>query len=135
MDPNLLLTRLSNDALRACPVIVHGTYAAAWQGIQESGGLSRRNRTHIHFAAGLPGSDGIISGMRKSCQVYIYVDAPKCAQANVPFFQSDNGVRVGRQPSISNNHSCIGAIGSEHLDGGELVPQSLVQLKVAVVIK
>lgn len=26
-------------------------------------------RTHIHFAAGLAGEQGVISGMRKSCQV------------------------------------------------------------------
>ena len=27
------------------------------------------NRTHIHFAAGLPGESGVISGMRRSCKV------------------------------------------------------------------
>lgn len=27
------------------------------------------NRTHIHFAAGLSGETGVISGMRKSCKV------------------------------------------------------------------
>ncbi|CAN0420353.1 unnamed protein product, partial [Ectocarpus sp. 13 AM-2016] len=32
------------------------------------------NRTHIHFAAGLPGESGVISGMRKACKVLIYVD-------------------------------------------------------------
>ncbi len=30
------------------------------------------DRTHIHFAAGLPGESGVISGMRRSCKV-IYV--------------------------------------------------------------
>ncbi|CAN0508785.1 unnamed protein product, partial [Ectocarpus sp. 8 AP-2014] len=32
-------------------------------------GLRCMNRTHIHFAAGLPGESGVVSGMRKACKV------------------------------------------------------------------
>ena len=35
------------------------------------------NRTHIHFAPGLPKESGVISGMRASAQVYIYIDMEK----------------------------------------------------------
>ena len=49
-------------------------------------------RQHIHFASGLPDSDGVISGMRKSASIYIFIDAQKCAEDGMVFFQSDNGV-------------------------------------------
>lgn len=46
-----------------CPAeAVHGTYLRNWPSIQQHG-LSRMNRTHIHLAPGLPGEDGIISGV------------------------------------------------------------------------
>jgi 2'-phosphotransferase len=63
----------------------------AWESIVGQG-LKRMQRNHIHFASGLPGKDGVISGMRKSCQVYIYLNAKKCAEDGIVFFRSDNGV-------------------------------------------
>jgi len=72
-------------------VIVHGTYWDAWKIIQNEG-LKRMARTHIHFASGLPKDDGVISGMRKSCQVYVYIDAAKCARDGIVFYKSDNNV-------------------------------------------
>lgn len=58
------------------PDVVHGTYRRHWGSIKQQG-LSRMNRMHIHFAPGLPGEDGVISGIRSSCQIYIYVDMSK----------------------------------------------------------
>ena len=49
--------------------VIHGTDFKSWNDIQSSGGLSRMKRNHIHFAAGEPGDDGVISGMRSSCPV------------------------------------------------------------------
>ncbi|KAL8825810.1 MAG: hypothetical protein Q9191_004187 [Dirinaria sp. TL-2023a] len=38
-----------------CPhQVVHGTYAAAWEGICKSGGLKKMGRQHIHFSTGIP---------------------------------------------------------------------------------
>jgi 2'-phosphotransferase len=91
IDPNLLLTKLEADELMAVDCIVHGTHAVPWKLIQIQG-LKKMNRTHIHSAAGLPTEDGVISGMRKSCTVYIYINAQACARDGIPFFQSDNGV-------------------------------------------
>ena len=62
-----------------------------WNSIQAEG-LKTMNRTHIHFASGLPGEEGIISGMRKNCDVLIYVDASKCASSGIHFYRSENGV-------------------------------------------
>lgn len=92
VDAHALLQQLTPEQLTGLTTIVHGTFDDAWSAIQKSGGLSRMNRNHIHFASGLLGEDGVISGMRKSCQVYIYVNGAKCAEDGISFFQSDNGV-------------------------------------------
>jgi len=64
-----------------CELVIHGTYLRFWDSIKKSG-LSRMKRNHIHFAAGEPGTDGVISGMRKSAEVYIYIDLPKALKGN-----------------------------------------------------
>jgi 2'-phosphotransferase len=93
IDADLLLQRLSEDnLLQKVPMMVHGTYWDAWQCIQASGGLSKMTRNHIHFATGLPRDDGVISGMRRSCEVYIFIDIAKCVRDQVPIYQSANGV-------------------------------------------
>jgi len=91
IDPDLLLTRISTEDLACMPAIVHGTYKSAWESILKQG-LKRMSRNHIHCASGLLGEDGVVSGMRRSCEVYIYIDARKCAEDGIVFFKSDNGV-------------------------------------------
>jgi 2'-phosphotransferase len=91
IDPNLLFTKLSSEELNALPCIVHGTYYEPWKVISQQG-LKKMNRTHIHFASGMPKDDGVISGMRLSCTVYVFVNAVKCTDDSIYFFQSDNGV-------------------------------------------
>jgi 2'-phosphotransferase len=59
---------ISSIALELIPVtleagnipktVVHGTYYAAWRAIMETGGLSRMDRGHVHFAVGVPGEKG-----------------------------------------------------------------------------
>ena len=56
--------------------MIHGTYRRFWDGISTSG-LSRMNRNHIHFAPGFPGSSGVISGMRSTVELYIFIDLKK----------------------------------------------------------
>jgi 2'-phosphotransferase len=50
------------------------------------------NRNHMHFATGLLGEDGVISGMRHSCTVLVYLDMAKAMDAGIKFFKSENGV-------------------------------------------
>ncbi|KAG6820416.1 hypothetical protein H0H93_000662 [Arthromyces matolae] len=71
-------------------VAVHGTTQKAWELIAQNG-LSKMTRNHIHLAQGVPG-DGVISGMRKTSQVLIYIDVQKALDAGLKFFLSDNGV-------------------------------------------
>lgn len=71
--------------------VIHGTNFKAWSEIQKTG-LSRMKRNHIHFAAGEPGSEGVISGMRGSAQVYIYIDLHRAMEDGIKFFRSANNV-------------------------------------------
>ncbi|CDO69664.1 hypothetical protein BN946_scf184851.g52 [Trametes cinnabarina] len=48
-------------------------------------------RNHIHLAQGLAGS-GVVSGMRNSSQILIYVDVQKAINAGIKFYISANGV-------------------------------------------
>lgn len=83
------------------PKVVHGTNFKAWNEIQKSG-LNKMKRNHIHFAAGELGSDGVISGMRTSAQVYIYIDVHKAMKDGIKFFRSANNVILspGNQDGI-----------------------------------
>lgn len=73
------------------PVVVHGTRSAVWPAIKSTG-LSRMNRVHIHMASGRPGDEGVISGMRASSQVFIYINVQKALASGIQFFKSENGV-------------------------------------------
>jgi len=72
------------------PLVIHGTYLRCWEAILTSG-LNRMTRNHIHFSAGEPG-EGVISGMRKSVDLKIYIDLPKALAAGIRFFRSSNNV-------------------------------------------
>lgn len=87
-DAELLTEIVNPDEV---PVCIHGTYKACLPFILE-GGLSRMKRNHIHMAAGLPGQGEVISGMRKSCEVIVYVDVAAAMGAGVKFFRASNGV-------------------------------------------
>lgn len=76
------------------PIAVHGTDICAWRVICEDGYLSPMNRTHIHFAKGLPSQNGVRSGMRANSTVFIYLNVPKVLEtdSNVVLLESLNGV-------------------------------------------
>jgi len=73
------------------PVCVHGTSEGAWEAIRRQG-LKKMGRQHIHFAPGLPGESGVISGMRYSCSVFIYLDVAKAMERGVVLYRSANNV-------------------------------------------
>ncbi|XP_038076358.1 tRNA 2'-phosphotransferase 1-like isoform X3 [Patiria miniata] len=56
--PDLELAAITDAA--QYPTVVHGTYLKNWEAIKNQG-LSRMNRTHVHFAQGEPGESGVIS--------------------------------------------------------------------------
>ncbi|XP_035829468.1 tRNA 2'-phosphotransferase 1 [Aplysia californica] len=73
------------------PVVVHGTYEKNVDKILTEG-LKPMGRNHVHFAAGEPGQDGVISGMRTSCTVAIYLNLQRAVDGGLKFYQSANNV-------------------------------------------
>ncbi|CAF2362195.1 unnamed protein product [Rotaria sp. Silwood2] len=73
------------------PTVLHGTYMRHWPSIRDKG-LSKMNRTRIHFAPGLPKQSGVISGMRSNAELYIYIDMEKALKDGFKFFVSNNNV-------------------------------------------
>jgi 2'-phosphotransferase len=94
-------------------IVVHGTTRKAWPQILRSGGLKRMGRNHVHFAIGLPKGfesaavddtveeiddapkSEVVSGMRNSSSVLIYLDLPKALESGLLFYISKNGVVLG----------------------------------------
>ncbi|KAH6574616.1 hypothetical protein BASA83_009523 [Batrachochytrium salamandrivorans] len=74
------------------PVVIHGTYQRHLKLILEQG-LKSMSRKHIHFAVGLvDGAQQVISGMRKDCDMFIYIDAEKAIKGGIVFLRSANNV-------------------------------------------
>lgn len=73
------------------PEAIHGTNHRVINIIKRDG-LSRMGRHHIHMAVGLPGDDGVISGMRSSCRWLVYVNVKQAHQDGLRFFRSKNNV-------------------------------------------
>lgn len=71
--------------------VIHGTNTTAYDTIKQVG-LSRMKRTHIHMAKGKPGDTNVISGIRKSANVFIFIDVEKALAENICFYESKNGV-------------------------------------------
>ncbi|XP_071160696.1 uncharacterized protein [Mytilus edulis] len=72
-------------------MVIHGTYYIAWEKIKQTG-LSRMGRDHIHFSAGEPGENGVISGMRQYCEVMIFINLEAALADGFKFFRSANNV-------------------------------------------
>ena len=72
-------------------IIIHGTYKDNWESIKDEG-LSRSGRNTIHFASGLPGDKQVISGMRSSANIFIYLDIQKALDIGIEFYISENKV-------------------------------------------
>lgn len=104
MESEGLLKPVTKDDMPASAV--HGTTHAAWSLIVASGGLKPMGRNHVHFASGLPAGfksvveDGesaadaapVISGMRKTSTILVFLDLAKALDAGLVFGMSDNGV-------------------------------------------
>jgi len=80
------------EAASDYPNVIHGTNLRAWETIKSSGGLSRMRRTHIHMCPGEPEEDRVISGMRSTANVWIYVDVSTAIADGFEFFISSNNV-------------------------------------------
>jgi 2'-phosphotransferase len=66
---------------------VHGTYRKNLDSILHQG-LKRMARLHVHFSSGLPTDGGVISGMRQSVNILIYLDVSMALQGMMLFVYS-----------------------------------------------
>ena len=95
-DEQLLRKLHASDAdLPGC--CVHGTYMRHFASIIDkgliAGGSSGSNfRNHVHFAPFAPGDKRVISGMRASCEIAIWVNIREALEEGLPFFMSNNQV-------------------------------------------
>lgn len=87
INDSLLLTKMTTHI----PVCVHGTNKKSWE-IIKTAGLSPMARKYIHLASGLPHDNSVISGMRRSAKVIIYIDMEKALTRGKTFYLSTNGV-------------------------------------------
>lgn len=101
-----LLTSITNPFMY--PTILHGTYREPLPLIMKSG-LNKMARNHIHMALAM-NKDGVVSGMRNSCQVVVEVNMAKAMYGphKIPFFISSNEV------VLSPGYADTGAIPSEY---------------------
>merc|ERR1712025_525503 len=87
-----LLTKITWNDLGKFPVVCHGTYSRHWDSIRQQG-LNRMTRNHIHFVPSDSfGGKNVISGMRKSCELLIYINLRAALKDGVPFYVSANNV-------------------------------------------
>jgi len=86
LNPEKLLTPITK--IMNC---IHGTYINVLPAIQKEG-LKRMSRDQIHFTTTLPGKGEVISGMRKSVQVAIFIDMKTAMEDGIKFYLSSNGV-------------------------------------------
>jgi len=86
----LELKPIRSDSDIPTRIAVHGTNRKAWDIIAKEG-LSKMKRNHIHLAQNVVG-EGVISGMRHSAKILIYIDVRKALDAGIEFWFSENGV-------------------------------------------
>lgn len=89
VESELLLSLITSPS--QIPVCVHGTYERFLSSIWQEG-LKRMTRNHVHFATGLPKEDGVISGMRATAQVLIYLNVEKAMADGMKLYISANNV-------------------------------------------
>lgn len=93
VEVNLRLEEILDP--RQFPEVVHGTTYQAWQFIRTEG-LKKMNRAYIHFAKGMPEDYGVISGMRNSSEICIFINLEKAMYYGIKFFLSENMVILSK---------------------------------------
>ena len=97
IDEGLIHRCLSVEDADLPSVCVHGTYwkyfdSIKWNGLWAGGTQKGCTRTHVHFVPFNPGDRRIVSGMRKDCEVAIWIDLRKALKDGIPFYESANKV-------------------------------------------
>ena len=94
IDENSIFTVIENPIL-----CVHGTTYDSFQIIKKEG-LKPMGRTHIHCAIGYPNNKNVISGARKTSDIFIEIDMEKAMNDGIKFFISTNNVILIKDDTI-----------------------------------
>lgn len=93
IQPDEELLQQVTDVTQLPDRLVHGTNTVKILLILQSGSIKKLSRNHIHLSPGVPGIDSqVISGMRNSSNIHVYL---KCTQEllnRVQLFKSLNNV-------------------------------------------
>jgi 2'-phosphotransferase len=89
LDEKDMMEEIVDPASVNC--VIHGTFNKFWPSIRNEG-LKTMSRNHIHFAKGFPQDKSVISGMRKTCEVFIEIDLKTALEDGIKFFKSSNDV-------------------------------------------
>ncbi|SMN21886.1 similar to Saccharomyces cerevisiae YOL102C TPT1 tRNA 2'-phosphotransferase [Maudiozyma saulgeensis] len=90
-DDTILIPIKDSDSLPS--KLIHGTNVRNCLAIVESGKISKMRRNHIHLSIGIVGKDtNVISGMRKTSSVYIYIKKDPETLSQLKLFKSLNDV-------------------------------------------
>jgi len=103
VDDESLLVEVADAAelRRNGEVPTHGTYWSyygqpVWETIKVEG-MKPMGRNHMHFAPRPPSAETeVLSGMRTTCEVMIYLDVDKAFAAGMKLWRSANGVLLTR---------------------------------------
>ena len=112
-----LLTEVRDaNELRIC---IHGTSMSAWNVIQKTS-IDAMQRNSIQMAVGLPGDKTVVSGVRSTVDVLIYVDVARAMERGIRFFRSANGVICSPGPIPA---ACFAQV-TRRVDGESLIGTS-----------
>lgn len=88
IDASALMETITIDDV---PAAIHGTSIKAWESIKLTG-LHPMERNCVQMASGLPDDPLVKSGIRKTSEIYIWVNLAMAIQDGFRFYRSDNGV-------------------------------------------
>lgn len=88
VEPEALMERIDEED---APLCIHGTNSEAWDSIKTKG-LSPMGRNCIHMATGPYNDPNVKSGIRKTSEIYIWINIVKAIQDGIPFYRTANGV-------------------------------------------
>jgi 2'-phosphotransferase len=88
IDTSALMETITIDDV---PAAIHGTSIEAWESIKLTG-LHPMERNCVQMASGLPDDPLVKSGIRKTSEIYIWVNLAMAIQDGFRFYRSDNGV-------------------------------------------
>lgn len=93
IDPEDDFLRRITDVADLPDKLIHGTSISKLLLILQSGSIKRQNRNHIHLSPGVSGVDTtVVSGMRSSSNVHIYLNLNQELLDQLQLFKSLNNV-------------------------------------------